>query len=55
MDEYNIDDLFSSVNDIYGQFDEGEITYDDAIVMLMNCCRAFLEFNEEMDYAQDEE
>jgi len=49
MDDYNIDDLFSSVNDIYTQWDEGEIPYDNAIKLLNNCCRAFLEFNQEMD------
>jgi GGDEF domain-containing protein len=49
MITYDIDDLFSSVNDIYGQFDEGDIPYEEAISLLNQCCKAFLAFNEEMD------
>lgn len=55
MEDYNIDDLFFSVNDVYTQWDEGQIPYEEAIHMLMNCCRAFLEFNEEMEDEQDGE
>lgn len=33
MNNYNIDDLFSSVNDIYTQFDEGEIPLANARII----------------------
>jgi hypothetical protein len=49
MITYDIDDLFSSVNDIYGQFDEGDIAYEQAIALLCSCCEAFLIFNQEMN------
>jgi GGDEF domain-containing protein len=55
MITYDIDDLFSSVNDIYGQFDEGEMLYEEAISILMDCCRAFLASNEEMENESNEE
>jgi hypothetical protein len=44
LKDYNIDDLFFSVNDIYTQWDEGEIHYDDAEKLLVNCCKAFIKF-----------
>ena len=40
--EYNIDDLFFSVNDIYSQFDEGTIDYAEAREILVRCCEAFI-------------
>jgi hypothetical protein len=46
MTDYTIDDLFFSVNDIYTQFDEGEITLEDAEGLLLNCCEAFIQFNQ---------
>lgn len=42
QNEYTIDDLFFSVNDIYSQFDEGEITYEQAREILKRCCEAFI-------------
>jgi len=48
MEDYNIDDLFFSVNDIYTQWDEGSIHYEDAVALLNKCCEAFLQYNEEM-------
>ena len=40
---YTIDDLFFSVNDIYTQFDEGEIPLADAEAILLRCCQQFIE------------
>jgi hypothetical protein len=45
MNDYNIDDLFFSVNDIYTQFDEGEIPFPEAQELLVKCCKAFIQFN----------
>jgi hypothetical protein len=42
QEEYTIDDLFFSVNDIYSQFDEGEISYAEAREILKRCCEAFI-------------
>jgi hypothetical protein len=43
-----VDDLFVSVNDIYEQYDEGEINYSEAVAILNRVCRHFLgESNEE--------
>jgi hypothetical protein len=38
-----IDELHGSVNDIYTQYDEGEITYDEAVEILRRVCAHFLE------------
>ena len=51
--KYTIEELFQSVNDIYSQYDEGEIPLDEANAILEKCCRAFLEnlegnFNENL-------
>ena len=43
MDLYNIDDLFFSVNDIYSQWDEGQMHYKDAEELLVKCCKAFIQ------------
>ena len=40
--EYNIDDLFCSVTDIYAQLDEGQISYQEAREILVRCCEAFI-------------
>jgi allophanate hydrolase subunit 1 len=40
--QYNIDDLFVSVTDIYAQYDEGEISYAEAREILKRCCEAFI-------------
>ena len=42
MLNYQIDDLFQSVNDIYAQFDEGRIDRNEANAMLIRCCFSFL-------------
>lgn len=46
MLNYQIDDLFQSVNDIYAQYDEGEIDRNEANRILIRCCFAFLNTNE---------
>ena len=40
--KYNIDDLHHSVNDIYAQYDEGEIPLEEATRLLKQCCQCFL-------------
>jgi hypothetical protein len=37
-----LDDLHASVNDIYTQWDEGGIDYDEAQQILMRVCKNFL-------------
>ena len=37
-----IDDLFVSVNDIYEQYDEGYIDYNDAEQILLRVCFHFI-------------
>lgn len=46
LKDYNIDDLFFSVNDIYTQWDEGEIPHPNATELLVKCCKAFIQFND---------
>ena len=46
MEQYTIDDLFGSVNDIYAQFDEGEIPLEEANQILAKCCKAFIQSNQ---------
>ena len=45
LKDYNIDDLFFSVNDIYSEWDEGSLHYEDAQKLLFRCCQAFIQFN----------
>jgi hypothetical protein len=45
MQDYNIDDLFCSVNDIYAELDEGKIEPQYAKELLVRCCQAFVHFN----------
>ena len=45
LKDYNIDDLFYSVNDIYTLWDDGDIHYNDAQELLFRCCKAFIRFN----------
>jgi hypothetical protein len=40
---YSIEDLHQSVNDIYEQLDEGKMEEADALEILRNCCREFLQ------------
>lgn len=37
-----VDDLFVSVNDIYENYDEGEITYVETLAILKRICHHFL-------------
>ena len=43
---YTLDDLFWSVNDIYTQWDEGNIPLEHANELLMRCCNAFIKSNQ---------
>ena len=40
---HTMDDLFVSVNDIYEQYDEGRIDYNDAQQILMRVCKNFMQ------------
>ena len=42
MNLYTIDSLHFSVNDIHEQWDEGQIHYDEAEEILVNCCKEFI-------------
>jgi len=39
---YNLEDLFQSINDIFFQFDEGELSAADAEKLAERCCHAFI-------------
>lgn len=39
---YHLEDLFQSINDIYFQFDEGELSASDAEKLAERCCHAFI-------------
>jgi len=39
---YGIENLFDSVNDIYYQLDEGQMSYSEARAILVRCCEAFI-------------
>ena len=43
MNTNPLDDLHFSVNDIYTQWDEGEIEYIEALEILRRVCAHFLE------------
>jgi hypothetical protein len=43
MDMNPLDDLHFSVNDIYTQYDEGEINYIEALEILRRVAQHFLE------------
>jgi hypothetical protein len=43
MDMHPLDELHSSVNDIYTQYDEGEINYVEAVEILRRVAQHFLE------------
>jgi hypothetical protein len=38
----NIDDLFFSVNDIYSQWDEGQVDYEEASNILRRICQHYI-------------
>ena len=39
---YHLEDLFHSINDIFYQFDEGELSAADAEKLAERCCHAFI-------------
>ncbi|MEI8296082.1 MAG: hypothetical protein WCG04_06135 [Alphaproteobacteria bacterium] len=39
---YHLEDLFQSINDIFYQFDEGEVSAAEAEKMAERCCHAFI-------------
>ena len=54
--KYRLEDLFQSINDIYFQCDEGEISQDEAERLAERCCHAFIkdklsDKNTKMHYA----
>lgn len=40
-----LDELHSSVNDIYAQWDDGKIEYKDAVEILNRVCTNFIEMD----------
>lgn len=42
---YSIDDLYTSINDIYSQFDQGKITVDEARELMLLCSKEFVKHN----------
>ena len=53
---YHLEDLFQSINDIYYQFDEGEMDAAEAENLAEKCCHAFIkdkieDKNNRMHYA----
>jgi len=40
--KYHLEDLFQSINDIYYQFDEGDISASEAEELAEKCCHAFI-------------
>lgn len=41
---FTVHDLYASVNDIYAQFDDGIINYEEATDILSRCCTTFVDF-----------
>jgi hypothetical protein len=39
---YHLEDLLQSINDIYFQFDEGEVSAAEAEKLAERCCHAFI-------------
>jgi hypothetical protein len=39
---YHLEDLFQSINDIYFQFDEGEVSAAEAENLAERCCHEFI-------------
>lgn len=44
---YTAHDLYQSVNDIYTQIENGQISEYDASIILRRCCAQFLADNQE--------
>jgi hypothetical protein len=42
---YSIDDMYTSINDIYSQFDQGKITVDEARELMLLCSKEFVQHN----------
>ena len=42
---YSIDDMYTSINDIYSQFDQGKITVDEARELMLLCSKEFVKHN----------
>jgi len=42
---YSIDDMYTSINDIYSQFDHGKITVDEARELMLLCSKEFVQHN----------
>jgi hypothetical protein len=40
--KYHLEDLFQSINDIYYQFDEGDMSAAEAENLAEKCCHAFI-------------
>ena len=41
---YTIDDLYSSVNDIYSQYDSGKVNLEVTNKIMARCCQEFLNY-----------
>lgn len=46
---YHLEDLYHSINDIFYQFDEGELSAAEAEKIAGNCCEAFLDDSNKRD------
>jgi hypothetical protein len=45
--KYNpIDELHGSVNDIYEQYDKGQINFDETVEILLRICKHFIKETE---------
>jgi hypothetical protein len=42
---YSIDDMYTSINDIYSQLDQGKITVDEARELMLLCSKEFVHHN----------
>ena len=42
---YSIDDMYTSINDIYSQFDQGKITVQEARELMLLCSQEFVKHN----------
>jgi len=41
---YTIDDLYSSVNDIYLHYDSGKVSFEETNEIMARCCQEFLNY-----------
>ena len=42
---YSVDDMFTSITDIYGQYDMGKITVQEARELMLTCAQEFVKHN----------